>query len=347
MLAIWHQPYLRLKRALMLRHLWRLPGWVWATVENPSEANIVFTSAQIDEEGLDATGGRVDLRVNQFPFEACLVMKHHLAETVRKTLGQPAWIQPTYNLATQLAPLIGDFLLREEKLQEGGRQLWIVKPWNMARSLDSSVADTLPQLIRMVETGPKVAQKYIEKPALFQGRKFDLRFLVMLRTLEPLDAWMHQVFWARIANHQYSTHPSTLTDFQTHFTVMNYVGTLHHVPTHEFVRSFEEEHHVEWSAIEERIRAMLRQLFSAAAALHPEMRSKRARAIYGVDVMLTEDMQPKLLEVTYSPDCTRAYTYDMEAVSGPEKGHVLRKEDFYNTVFGCLYLNKKDSVLPL
>lgn len=42
---------------------------------------------------------------------------------------------------------------------------------------------------------------------------------------------------------------------------------------------------------------MIRSVFEAAAAVHPEMHSPKSRAIYGVDVMLDASFCPKLLEV--------------------------------------------------
>lgn len=48
-------------------------------------------------------------------------------------------------------------------------------------------------------------------------------------------------------------------------------------------------------------RAMIRSVFEAAARQHPMMASPRARAMYGCDVMVTEDLEPRLLEVTFSP----------------------------------------------
>ena len=41
---------------------------------------------QVDED-MKAAAGQTDQQyINQFPFEACLVMKHHLAETIQKVL---------------------------------------------------------------------------------------------------------------------------------------------------------------------------------------------------------------------------------------------------------------------
>ncbi len=101
-------------------------------------------------------------------------------------------MQPTYNMETQLPALIGDYLARQEKKQDN---LWIVKPWNMARTIDTTVTGSLPALLRLVETGPKICQKYIEKPALYQGRKFDLRYIVLLRSIQPLEIFLSDVFW--------------------------------------------------------------------------------------------------------------------------------------------------------
>lgn len=38
---------------------------------------------QVDEEVKKVVGITDDQYINQFPFEACLVMKHHLAETIQ------------------------------------------------------------------------------------------------------------------------------------------------------------------------------------------------------------------------------------------------------------------------
>ncbi|KAL6575373.1 hypothetical protein OROMI_012658 [Orobanche minor] len=316
--------------------------WDNCLTTEPKNADIVWTSVQVDEEMKEEVGLNDHQYTNQFPFEACLVMKHHLAETVQKAHGAPLWLQPTYNLETHLTQLIGDYYTRE---RDGADNLWILKPWNMARTIDTTVTQSLSAIIRLMETGPKICQKYIEHPALFKGRKFDLRYIVLVRSMKPLEIFLADVFWVRLANNTYSLQNHSLFEYETHFTVMNYRGVLNHMNTPEFVKEFEQEHHVQWLDIHLRVKRMIRSVFESAAMVHPEMHSGTSRAMYGIDVMLDCSYQPILLEVTYCPDCTRACKYDTEAVMGG--GCIVKGTDFYNLVFGCLFLNEITHVSPL
>lgn len=309
---------------------------------DPNRADIIWTSVQVDEDMKKATGITDNQFVNQFPFEACIVMKHHLAETIQKAHGSPEWLQPTYNLETNLSELIGDYCVRK---RDGRDHLWILKPWNMARTIDTTVTDNLTAIIRLMETGPKICQKYIEHPALFNGKKFDLRYIVLVRSMKPLELFLSDVFWVRLANNPYSLEKHSFFEYETHFTVMNYRGRLNHKNTPEFVKEFELEHQVNWLDIHERVRTMIRSVFEAAAIAHPEMHSPTSRAMYGVDVMLDSSFNPKLLEVTYCPDCARACKYDTEAIVAG--GEVVKGRDFFNDIFGCLFLNETTHVSPL
>lgn len=316
------------------------PGFI--ITPDLKEADIIWTRWQVDEETKKATGINEHQYINQFPFEAYLVMKHHLAETVQKAYGSPEWFQPTYNLETQLTQFIGNYYVRENDRADN---LWILKPWNMARTIDTSVTGNLSAIIRLMETGPKICQKYIEHPVLYRGKKFDLRYIVLVRSMNPLELFITDIFWVRLANNTYSLDKKSLFEYETHFTVMNYRGTLNHMNTPEFVKDFEQEHQVEWLEIQSRVKEMIRKVFESVALVHPEMHSTTSRAMYGVDVMLDSCFKPKLLEVTYCPDCTRACKYDMEPVIG--SGEIIRARDFYNYVFGCLFLNETTRVSPL
>ena len=56
------------------------------TAKEPKDADIIWTSVQVDEDMKKATGITDQQYINQFPFEASLVMKHHLAETIQKVI---------------------------------------------------------------------------------------------------------------------------------------------------------------------------------------------------------------------------------------------------------------------
>jgi hypothetical protein len=62
-----------------LSHLFCIPA-----ATDPKEADIIWVSMQVDSEVKKAVGLTDQQYTNQFPFEACLVMKHHPAETIHK-----------------------------------------------------------------------------------------------------------------------------------------------------------------------------------------------------------------------------------------------------------------------
>lgn len=61
---------------------------------DPKDAEIIWTCIQVDEDMKKATGITDNQYINQFPFEACIVMKHHLAETIQKVKKPDShWMQ--------------------------------------------------------------------------------------------------------------------------------------------------------------------------------------------------------------------------------------------------------------
>ena len=146
-------------------------------------------------------------------------MKHNLASTVQTVFGDTNFLMRTYDLDKELARFIGDYYQREK---EGRDNLWILKPPNMARSMDMIITDNLPLIIRAMETGPKIAQKYISKPVLRRNRKVDLRYILLVKSISPLTLFLYKNFWIRSANNDYTLDRRQLSTYETQFTVMNY-----------------------------------------------------------------------------------------------------------------------------
>ena len=145
--------------------------------QNLEEADILFLNSNVKDDFWKISKGKY---VNQFPFEGCIVMKNHLARTVVESLGYVDWLQHTYDLAIHLHEFIGEWKTNQDLYRNN---LWIIKPPNMARSMDMVVTDNLDVILRLLETGPKLAQKYIHRPITLRGKKIDLRFIVLLRSV--------------------------------------------------------------------------------------------------------------------------------------------------------------------
>ncbi|VDD79605.1 unnamed protein product [Mesocestoides corti] len=296
--------------------------------------------------------------VNQFPNESVLTVKDMLAALAAseraieisgpgdafdlENEGSPkqpltcSWYPVTFNLFYELSQFVAFFQRQEEE-----------EPWNLGRGLGIFITDNLAQILRLTDSGPMIASRYISDPVLFYREdisswvKFDVRYVVLLKSVQPLELFAHKVFWLRFANKAFSL--DNFDDYAKHFTVMNYrehdeLKQVHH---DEFIESFEKQYpNVKWKNVEAAIHRTLVDLFTVASAYPPPRGlgdCKQSRAMYAVDLMLEWQrrpdvekdtcfvMQPQVCEVNFIPDCTRACKYHPE---------------FHNEVFDCLFLNR-------
>ncbi|CAL1531890.1 unnamed protein product [Lymnaea stagnalis] len=328
-------------------------------VESPDQADVLWYFRHF-HEFLELSQTKPGCLINQFPCENVVTVKDMMAIVARRAAtpdaddplaSNPKWLPVTYNLKTELAKFVSFYQHREKRDLDNH---WICKPWNLARSLDTYVTKNLKQIVRLPDSGPKVACKYIENPVLFYRSdvqaqvKFDIRYIVLLTSVEPLQIYAYQVFWLRFANMPYSL--TSLYDYEKHFTVMNYVEgadtKLKQVHYNEFIPEFERQYpEFQWQDVENDIFRMFKELFQAATALPAPQgigQSPQSRAMYAVDLMLAWDkkptgekvIQPMICEVNFSPDCARACKY-----------HPF----FVNDIFSVLFLDDTEDkhVVPL
>ena len=297
-------------------------------ISSLEQADVIWTRGQIFSD--DQTHSFSDqVFINQFPYEGALVMKNQLAKTVQRN-AKVNWLPLTFDLNQELPAFMGEFLKRQETGQDNH---WILKPINMSRGMDSCVTNNLDCVIRMMETGPKVCQKYLENPLLLNHKKFDLRYIVLLKSVFPLKVFVYNRFWVRSANNNYSLVHSQQDDYETHFTVMNYSGRdMQHIQDTEFMEVFEKECGTQWSETQAKIYQTIKEMFSIAAQQYPKMQNPKSRAIYGIDIILDENKLPHVLEVNFCPDCKRAVDY---------------YPNFTNEVFSCLFFDETLNVTEL
>jgi len=76
-----------------------------------------------------------------------------LAVASRRVYGSSNWLPLTYNLNTELSKFITYWKQRED---QGLPNIWIIKQWNLSKSIDMTITSNLNEIIRCQETGPKV-----------------------------------------------------------------------------------------------------------------------------------------------------------------------------------------------
>ena len=140
------------------------------------------------------------------------------------------------------------------------------------------------------------------------------------------------MFWVRSANKDFTMDPRTFTDYETHFTVMNYSNfEKKTIYNNEFIE-YLEKNNISWDNIYEKIKLNVKNLFLMAGKNCPQMSDPYSRSIYGIDIMIDEDLNPRILEVNFSPDCTRACKFVPE---------------FFDQIFSTLFLENPQGVEKL
>lgn len=320
---------------------------LFQVVENEEDADILWLTSHFKtyKEFSELAPNKF---INQFPFENVITIKDLLSIVCRRTASKyydeetletyPKWLPTTFNLKTELIQFVSYYQTRVANDLDNH---WIIKPWNLARGLDTYISNNVSQIVRLQPTGPKIAQKYLENPVLFNRAdtsekvKFDVRYVFVVKSTEPLEAYIYTNFFLRFANKPFGL--DHFDEYEKHFTVMNYGEHLQllHLPCAEFLELWNEQYPKHsWTIIEHGIREMLYEMLVGATQKEPPCgigKSPQSRALYAADIMLEWDgdgdeklIQPKLLEVNFLPDCKRACEYYPQ---------------FFNDIFKLLFLD--------
>lgn len=294
---------------------------------DPKEADIVWLNANIYDmlecNGIQFKNKGKNVFINQFPYESIITMKSLLSNLIQSNLGLNDTLGLSYDMRNELTEIIGNFYYNEEK---GYENTWILKPINMSRSMDMLITDNLKEIIRSVETGPKICQKYFCNPMLMNDKKFDLRFIIAIKSLLPLQAYFYEkMFWIRSANKDYNKESLSFDDYEVHFTVMNYSKFgMQTIYDKDFIKYLKKKN-IEWEPIYQKLKKKVKYVLLLACKDCPQMINYTSRAIYGLDAMIDSELEPHIIEINYQPDCTRACKFVPE---------------FYNDIFSTLYFEK-------
>jgi len=154
-----------------------------------------------------------------------------------------------------------------------------------------------------------VVQKYISNPYLIGGRKFDIRFYVLVTSYNPLVVWVYREGFARFSAGQFSL--DALQDVYIHLT---------NVAIQKTSEGYNAEKGSKWSlkSLREYLTArhgpgkvqkmfnlidviVIRTLQSVCKSV---IHDKHCFEIYGFDVLIDKSLVPWLLEVNACPSFT-------------------------------------------
>ena len=239
-------------------------------------------------------------------------------------------------LQMKLQEFVGAYISHGE--DERASNVWIFKPARMSRSRGVIVADNLAVLVEacteaIAEHTPAVVSRYVLQPALYQGRKFDLRFVVALRRINPLLLSIYDGWLVRTADEEYSV--EDYANPRKHLTVMQYLDeSMGTTCDRAWVRKEQLVQNLvslfgptcDEKMVKMACHKAILECFSLATSgirgaadeligIDPNAPHTQVRGCYGVDVMLRPrttctgkqqcPLEPVILEVNYKPDLRR------------------------------------------
>ncbi|KAA0157469.1 hypothetical protein FNF29_00045 [Cafeteria roenbergensis] len=163
-----------------------------------------------------------------------------------------------------------------------------------------------------------VLSRYIDRPLLIGGRKFDLRLYCLVTSFSPLRAYIHRQGFARFCAVPYSSSRADLADAAMHLT---------NVSVQKHTDEYSAVHGGKWgldrlalyveatrgraatAALFRDIREIVRH---SLLAVQPRMAPEtRAFELYGYDVIIDGALRPWLVEVNASPSLSATTPDDL------------------------------------
>lgn len=99
-----------------------------------------------------------------------------------------------------------------------------------------------------------------------------MRFVVLVKSVLPLELYVYEEFYTRHSNNSFEMDESTLSVYETHFTVMNYAEgvTITNIRYFDFEKEFNQENEgkITMAEVRERIHQAIKQVFIAFQVQH-------------------------------------------------------------------------------
>jgi len=267
-------------------------------------------------------------KINHFPNMGCLARKNQLGRNLGRMRKA---FKKDYNFFPPTWLLPGDWNDLRAEIAKGKNRTYIVKPEALSQGKGIFLTKTFDNI------GPNdryVVQRYIRKPYLIDGLKFDLRIYALVYGCDPLRIYIYKEGLCRLATEEYVAPSSeNLDNLYMHLT--NYAinknskkfvfnadaenPTVGHKRNLDCVWKYVDSHGGNSKRLQRKIR---RCIVKTLCAVQPQLarvyhscqpsdtENNMCFEVLGFDILLDHKMKPWLLEVNHSPSFTTDTPFD-------------------------------------
>jgi tubulin polyglutamylase TTLL9 len=225
-----------------------------------------------------------------------------------------------------------DYGLFVEEFKNQAGAVWIMKPIGKAQGKGIFLFNKLSHINdwkdnRLKPDNPQaetyVVQRYIEKPLLIGGKKFDLRIYALVTSFNPLICYLYCSGFARFTGFRYSMNTKNLSESYMHLT---------NVAVQKTAPGYDAGAGCKWPLrqlklyligkygvqVTDRLFFEMQELIihSLISVQKVMINDKHAFQMYGYDIMIDEALKPWLIEVNSSPSLTADTPTDYELKFG-------------------------------
>jgi len=300
---------------------------------SPAEATRLLGEASKSKDLLNMNK---EVKINRLPGVLCICRKDELAKrhhSLRERFGELEFdfVPETFSVPSERGKAIERMLggqipeIPDIRETRGSKQqnLWIVKPCIRSGGQGIQLIDNIFDMPcvdeNIKDVDQAIVQKYIHNPFLINGHKFDMRFYVLITSVDPLMIYLYKDGLARFATEPYNTDCMGIKNNCIHLTnsKVNKDNTESYGDHNEdpfsgflwtlsMLQEYLQNQGVDWDDVSQDVEeVVIKTIILGYDKMKQDCQglnsSYNCYKLLGFDIMLDENLKPWVLEVNTDP----------------------------------------------